>query len=85
MAFCFLIRKDGFDKGNGLPLSERKSEKNKKMISWFAGLPEAGKMTLTLVIYLAKWAGSCEPISEKFLALERINVIKLCTKNQDDI
>ena len=45
-----MIRKDGFDKGNGLPLSERKSEKNKKMISWFAGLPEAGKMTLTLVI-----------------------------------
>ena len=42
-------------------------------------------MTLIVVIELAKWAGSYQPISKKFLALKRINVIKLCTKNQDDI
>ena len=37
-----------------------------------------------ITIYLKIYQIHC-PISEKFLALKRINMIQLCTKNQADI
>ena len=61
----------------------RKTEK--QMISQFAEFPESGKMTFIAVIKLAKWAGSHQPISKKFLAVLRIIMTSLYTKNQADI
>ena len=42
-------------------------------------------MKSIVVIKLVKWAGSHHLISKKFLAVQRINMTSVYTKNQADI
>ena len=63
--------------------SSGRSEKEEKKKKNTVFKPK--NMTSIVVIKLVKWAGSHHPISKKFLAVQRINMTSVYTKNQADI